>query len=53
MSGLANLFGPVKRFKQLLLVRWIDLGSLFELRASGLLARIIQHEIDHLSGIVF
>lgn len=51
--GLANLFGPVKRFREVT-VRALDgNGKPFELKAIGLLARIIQHEIDHLNGIVF
>ncbi|MDD5613459.1 MAG: peptide deformylase [Candidatus Omnitrophica bacterium] len=28
-------------------------GKMFRLKASGLMARIIQHEIDHLNGKVF
>ena len=28
-------------------------GELFELEADGLLARAIQHEIDHLDGVLF
>lgn len=38
---------------------WVDLaatdlcGQAVHLRATGLLARVIQHEIDHLDGIVF
>ena len=28
-------------------------GKKFELKAGGLLARVIQHEYDHLEGIVF
>ena len=28
-------------------------GASFRRRASGLLARVLQHEIDHLDGILF
>ena len=28
-------------------------GDIFKINADGLLARIIQHEIDHLDGILF
>jgi peptide deformylase len=28
-------------------------GTSFRRRASGLLARVLQHEIDHLDGILF
>ena len=51
--GLANLFGPVKRFKTVVVNAVDGHGRPFELKTSGLLARIIQHEIDHLNGIVF
>jgi peptide deformylase len=32
--------------------RKID-GSTFECEATGLLARALQHEVDHLNGILF
>ena len=51
--GLANLFGPIKRFREVTVVALDIRGKTFELKAIGLLARIIQHEIDHLDGIVF
>ena len=51
--GLANLFGPVRRFKTVIVSAVDGRGRPFELKASGLLARLIQHEIDHLNGIVF
>ena len=28
-------------------------GQLFTLKASGFLARLIQHELDHLDGVLF
>ncbi len=35
-------------------VRYLDLGlKERELRAEGILARVVQHEIDHLNGILF
>src|SRR3989338_6347767 len=51
--GLANLFGPVKRFREVTVKALDGRGKSFELKATGLLARIIQHEIDHLNGTVF
>ena len=51
--GLANLFGPIKRFREVNIRALDGKGRLFELKATGLLARVIQHEIDHLNGIVF
>lgn len=43
----------VKRNKHIL-VRGVDLkGKKVKLEADGLLARIFQHEVDHLDGILF
>lgn len=48
-----DLIGEVPRY------RWVNVKSLDEdgkarrFRARGILARIIQHEIDHLDGILF
>lgn len=51
--GQANLFGPVRRFSEVNVRATDEKGKSFELKATGLLARIIQHEVDHLNGIVF
>ncbi len=51
--SLPGLFGPVTR-AQRVHVRALDpKGRPFELEAEGFAARIIQHEYDHLDGIVF
>ncbi|MBT3690376.1 peptide deformylase [bacterium] len=48
-----NIFGLVKRPKKVY-IRYQDKnGKRKWLRASGLLATVIQHEIDHLNGILF
>jgi len=48
--SLPELHGNVKRFTRAT-CRWYDLeGRRHELVAEGLLARIFQHEIDHLNG---
>lgn len=49
----AMLFGPVSRSEKVTVRALGADGNEFTLEASGLLARIIQHEIDHLDGIVF
>lgn len=49
----ATLFGIVKRYHSIVITTLDRNGKKFTLRATGLLARIIQHEIDHLDGIVF
>ncbi len=46
-------FGEVKRHKSIT-CRFIDEnGKKQVLKASGLLARVIQHETDHLDGVLF
>lgn len=49
----SNLFGIVKRSKSVVIKATNENGKNFELKASGLLARVIQHEYDHLDGILF
>lgn len=49
----AKIFGPVKRYYSVEVRAQDQNGKIFQLNASGFLACVIQHEIDHLSGIVF
>lgn len=51
--AMGQLFGPVKRPETISVHAWDENGEEFELETSGLLARIIQHEYDHLEGICF
>ncbi|MCL5090641.1 MAG: peptide deformylase [Patescibacteria group bacterium] len=48
-----TLFGPVIRPKEITIEALDKNGQRFELTCDGLLARVIQHEYDHLSGIEF
>ena len=51
--SLPKHFGDVARFDQVR-VRYLDrAGAAQEIAADGLLARCLQHEIDHLNGILF
>ncbi|MGH6900571.1 MAG: peptide deformylase [Geminicoccaceae bacterium] len=51
--SLPKQFGEVTRFDQVR-VRYLDReGVAREIAAEGLLARCLQHEIDHLDGILF
>lgn len=51
--SVREAYEPVKRFREVTL-RAMDLdGRTIEVRAKGLLARIFQHEVDHLDGFVF
>lgn len=49
----AGLFGSVRRARSIVVKAFDEKGKKFELRAQGLLARIIQHEADHLDGKIF
>lgn len=49
----SHLFGSVKRAKSVVCEALDENGKPFKIKASGLLARIIQHETDHLNGTVF
>jgi peptide deformylase len=49
----AQLFGMVKRPASVVVEALDKNGEKFNLKANNLLSRVIQHEIDHLNGIVF
>jgi peptide deformylase len=51
--SVPNVYEKVKRAAWLRLHALDRDGKSFELRADGLLAMCIQHEMDHLRGIVF
>ena len=50
--SLPNLSVPVERPNKITVQGLALNGQLVKIKAKGLLARIIQHEIDHLSGIL-
>ena len=47
------IFGPVSRPEEVQVEAIDEKGQKFSLRADGILARVIQHEYDHLQGIEF
>ncbi len=49
----ANLFGMVKRSASVVVEALDKKGKKFQLKANNLLAKVVQHEMDHLNGIVF
>ncbi|MFZ2188776.1 MAG: peptide deformylase [Candidatus Moraniibacteriota bacterium] len=49
----ANIFGKVLRSSQITIEAFDKNNKKFTLTAKGLLARVIQHEFDHLEGIIF
>lgn len=52
-GSLGDVFGPVLRPREVEVEAYDERGFRFRLRADGILARIIWHEMDHLSGIEF
>jgi len=47
------LYGKIQRSKKASIKAYDENGKLFERGASGLLAQIFQHEMDHLDGVLF
>lgn len=52
-GSLPDIFGPVIRPKEVTVEAYDENGEKFTITADGLLARVIQHEVDHLNGIEF
>ncbi len=51
--SIPDTFGKVKRNKKIQCIYLDKNGKKNKIAAFGLLARIIQHEVDHLDGILF
>lgn len=51
--SVINVAGVVPRFKRISYKAYDTEGQLIEGEAEGFLARIIQHEVDHLNGKLF
>jgi peptide deformylase len=51
--SVPNVYGKVERHKKVKVTALDVEGKNIKLKASGFLARTIQHEIDHLDGILF
>ncbi len=51
--SIPGIFGKVKRHKKMRAIYYDKNNNKIKLKAEGLLARVIQHEIDHLNGILF
>lgn len=51
--SIPGVFGKVKRHKKISLVYYNLDGKKIKLTAQGMMARVLQHEIDHLDGILF
>ncbi len=51
--SIPDVFGDVTRPEKVTLEAEDEHGTTFRLEASGLVARAIQHELDHLDGVLF
>lgn len=51
--SVPNFYGKIKRNKKITCVYFDKKQKKQKIKAEGLLARVIQHEIDHLNGILF
>jgi peptide deformylase len=51
--SVQKIWGPVVRPKKLSIKALDENGKSVKIRAKGLLARVIQHEMDHLDGTLF
>jgi peptide deformylase len=51
--SIPGVYGTVKRPKKITVVAQNLLGKKVKLEADDLMSRVIQHEIDHLDGILF
>jgi peptide deformylase len=51
--SIPGIFAPVARAEWVTVAAQDEDGSPIRLDARGLLARVIQHEVDHLDGILF
>jgi peptide deformylase len=51
--SLPGLYGPVVRPKQVRINAYSLAGEEIQLDVTGLLARCVQHELDHLDGVLF
>lgn len=51
--SIPGIYGRVKRPEKVLVKALDENGKPFDLEGTGLLARVLCHEIDHLDGILF
>ncbi len=52
-GSCGDIFGPVLRPREIQVEAQDENGNRFRLKCDGIMARVIQHEYDHLMGIEF
>lgn len=51
--SVPGVWGEVDRFKEIKIQAWNEKGKPFTLETNEPLSRVIQHEYDHLEGVLF
>jgi peptide deformylase len=51
--SIPGVWADVKRPAVIQVQAWNEKGKAFKVEASGIMARVIQHEYDHLEGVLF
>lgn len=51
--SIKNIYGKVPRYSKVRIKALDENGQSFRVKADGFLARVLQHEIDHMNGVVF
>ncbi|MBN1999744.1 peptide deformylase [candidate division KSB1 bacterium] len=51
--SLPGFQAVVQRYARVIVSAWDENAETYEVKASGLLSRAIQHEIDHLNGVLY
>lgn len=51
--SVPDIYGDVARFDKVTLIGFDKNGRKIKIKAAGLLARVFQHEVDHLNGILY
>ena len=51
--SIPGLYADVKRAARVVFEALDETGAPFRIEAEGLLARVLQHELDHLDGVLF
>ncbi len=50
--SIPGKFMPIRRYKALKVRYYDEYGTLHDIKAMGFLARVIQHEYDHINGVL-
>lgn len=51
--SLPDIYGIVRRHRKITVSAYTQDGTRVKLKTIGMFARVIQHEVDHLNGILF